>query len=607
VKLVRFLVLVVVFACAFPAGAAALELEVDTLADEGPGNCSEACTLRDAIVEADASEESDRITFGVAGTISPEFPLPELEGSITVDATTAPGWDGSPVVYLDGSGAFFEGGTWGMRVRSGGTASINGLAIGEFDLGIWFEPGSSGEACGNYLGTDLSGTQPRPNFDGIWVDQGSEGVQVGRACGNVGGNLISGNEEWGVVAAGEEAEVDQNLVGTDAAGSPLPNGPPPETVEPFGGGIYVTSEAAEVLIGGTDVGALPHNVVAFNRGPGVLVGNGADFTTIRENSIHSNEGLGIESFGSTVTAEITSGGEIVNGTTTVTGTVHGAPNTEYELEFFSNEACDPSGFGEGRDFVASDGDEVTTDGTGEAEFSATLLGLVPPAAHFLTMTATEAGMTQTSEFSNCVSAPRAPEAENPPPPPPLPPPPLPPPPTPVNGKSVVIAPKSGRVLVRVPGSKRFVPLSGLTSVPVGSIIDTIHGRVTLTSVDANGVTQTADFYEGRFQVQQNVGAVLVTLQLRGGDFSSCSKENGSTAGASKRSGRRLWGNGSGRFRTKGNFGSASVMGTIWLTVDQCKGTFFKVRRGVVRVADFVLDRTVTLTAGKSYLAKKPQN
>jgi hypothetical protein len=47
------------------------------------------------------------------------------------------------------------------------------------------------------------------------------------------------------------------------------------------------------------------------------------------------------------------------------------------------------------------------------------------------------------------------------------------------------------------------------------------------------------------------------------------------------------------------------MGTIWLTSDQCNGTLFKVRRGVVKVNDFVLDKTVSLPAGKSYLAKKP--
>jgi hypothetical protein len=601
-KLVRLVVLVLLFACAFPAGASALELEVDNLGDEGPGNCSEGCTLRDAIVEADSSEGSDRITFGVEGTIEPESPLPELAGSVTVDATTAPGWDGSPVVALDGSETSGEGGTVGISVGSGATGSIYGLAIGGFGLGIYFEPGSGGEACGNYVGTDLSGTQTRPNFDGIWIDEASVGVEVGRTCGEFGGNLVSGNEEWGIVVAGDEVAVDHNLVGTDATGKgQVPNGT--GGPEAFGGGIFVTSQATEVLIGGTDIGQLPHNVVAFNIGPGVLIGDDARLTTVRENSIHSNTGLGIERESGTLVAEITSVGEIVNGTATVTGAVHGVANTEYELEFFSNEECDPSGFGEGQHFVAADGNEVVTNDSGLGQFSFKLLSLVLPGSRSFTATATEAGDTMTSEFSNCVLAAGSPEEEKRPPPPPPPPPPA--PPTPVNGKSVTVVTKSGRVLIKVPGSNKFVPLTGLTSIPIGSIIDATNGRVTLTSVDGNGVTQSADFYEGRFQVRQKAGAALVTLRLKGGDFSTCSKAGGSSAGASKKAGRRLWGSGSGRFRTQGNFGSASVMGTIWLTADQCNGTLFKVRRGVVKVVDFVLDKTISLPAGKSYLAEKP--
>jgi hypothetical protein len=166
-----------------------------------------------------------------------------------------------------------------------------------------------------------------------------------------------------------------------------------------------------------------------------------------------------------------------------------------------------------------------------------------------------------------------------------------------------VALKSGRVLIKVPGSSKFVPLGDLQSIPVGSIVDATNGRVTLTSVDANGVEQSADFYEGRFQISQAAGGALVTLRLRGGDFSSCPKA-GSSARVSKRSGRKLWGSGSGRFRTQGNFGSASVRGTIWLTADQCKGTFFKVKRGVVTISDFVADKTLSLPAGQSYLAKK---
>ncbi len=64
-------------------------------------------------------------------------------------------------------------------------------------------------------------------------------------------------------------------------------------------------------------------------------------------------------------------------------------------------------------------------------------------------------------------------------------------PTPVARRSVVIREVSGSVLVKVPGSRRFVPLGQVQSIPVGSQIDTRKGRVELTSAaDSKGNTQT---------------------------------------------------------------------------------------------------------------------
>ena len=496
-----------------------------------------------------------------------------------LDATTAPGWEGSPVVYLDGSEAEIEGGTWGIRVRENSTAKIYGLGIGEFDLGIWFEPESSGRACGNFVGTDLTGTAAAAELRRHLGRRQARGSS--RSGANAGKTAAATSSpatpSGGSSPPARNSKSTRNLVGTDASGeAPLPNGPDPEEVEAEGGGIRVGPNAIEVTVGGLDDQELPHNVVAFNRGPGVLVQNGALFATVRQNSIFANEGPGIESPATTVTAAITSVAEVVNGTTTVTGTIEGLPNRAYDLEFFSSEECDPSGFGQGRYFLASTGDEVETDDSGAAAFSATLLGLVLPEAHFFTLTATDVPKTgdlgvlelrlggfRTGGKTDIPATSSAPAASVP---------------TPVNGKSVTVAPKSGRVLIKLPGSNKFVPLGDLRSIPVGSIVDATNGRVTLTSVDANGVEQSADFYEGRFQISQAAGGALVTLRLRGGDFSSCPKA-GSSARASKRSGRKLWGSGSGRFRTQGNFGSASVRGTIWLTADQCKGTFFKVTTG----------------------------
>ena len=54
-------------------------------------------------------------------------------------------------------------------------------------------------------------------------------------------------------------------------------------------------------------------------------------------------------------------------------------------------------------------------------------------------------------------------------------------PAPVARRTVVLREVSGTVLVKRPGSRRFVPLSQLVSVPVGSQVDTRKGRVELTS------------------------------------------------------------------------------------------------------------------------------
>ena len=67
--------------------------------------------------------------------------------------------------------------------------------------------------------------------------------------------------------------------------------------------------------------------------------------------------------------------------------------------------------------------------------------------------------------------------------------------------------------------------------------------------------------------------------------------------------RRLWGNATGRFTTKGRYASAAVRGTIWLTEDRCDGTLTRVTSGSVAVRDRARRRTVIVRAGHSYLAR----
>jgi hypothetical protein len=182
------------------------------------------------------------------------------------------------------------------------------------------------------------------------------------------------------------------------------------------------------------------------------------------------------------------------------------------------------------------------------------------------------------------------------------------------------------VLIKFPPGKGprgvtgFVALKGAANVPVGSQLDTAKGRVALTSAADTGAkkTQSSDFYDGVFQVKQSVPgkkpkkakALITDLLLKGEPpRSQCGAQKGArSAGADKKKGPKavlgqLWGSGKGRFRTDGKYSSATVRGTIWLVQDRCEGTLTKVSRGTVQVADFRRHKTVSVTAGHSYLAR----
>jgi hypothetical protein len=169
---------------------------------------------------------------------------------------------------------------------------------------------------------------------------------------------------------------------------------------------------------------------------------------------------------------------------------------------------------------------------------------------------------------------------------------------------------AGTVLIKAKGTNKFVPLDGQTEIPVGSQVNTLKGTVQLTAGLGGGKTNSANFYQGVFTIQQakKAGAVM-TLRLDGGNFRGCRPNAGQALSiegvTAKRRVRRLWGSGKGRFSSKGKYGAATVSGTKWLTEDRCDGTFVKVVQGVVRVRDFRKHKTVKVRAGRSYLAKAP--
>lgn len=248
---------------------------------------------------------------------------------------------------------------------------------------------------GNYIGTNGTGAFAVPNRWGITVDD----APLTRIGDGGTGNVVSGNTEAGIRLIGtgsSSTTIRWNRIGTAANGDSL-----------IGNADGILIDAGRL----TKVG--PLNVIAFNRGAGVRIVSG-DGNAILGNSIHDNGGLGIDLAGAGVNSNddtdadgganqlqnyprITRALAYPDGTTLVSGTLRSTPNTTFEIQIFSNVACDPTAFGEGSTYRGSK--SVTTNSWGRASFTTTVYGVV--AGDVLTTTATSAAFN-TSEFSACL-------------------------------------------------------------------------------------------------------------------------------------------------------------------------------------------------------------
>ena len=171
-------------------------------------------------------------------------------------------------------------------------------------------------------------------------------------------------------------------------------------------------------------------------------------------------------------------------------------------------------------------------------------------------------------------------------------------PPPVAGKNVNAYVVSGKVRIKLRGKKKFVTLDAGQQIPVGTTVDTTKGRVTIVAAG----DQQADFYDGVFQLAQTSAATpLTTAKLV--EKLRCPRAGKASIAAKGKKKRRLWGDGSGKFKTQGKHSAATVVGTRWLVEDRCASTTTRVVTGAVSVRDFVKRKTVRVEAGKKYVAR----
>ena len=236
---------------------------VTSTADAGVGS------LRQAILDANKHVGLDAVRFSIgagARTIAVASALPTITDPLVLDAATQPGYAGKPLIELTGRDLTTTGSVTGLSITAGDSV-VRGLVINRFSgNGIRLLGNGGNVICGNYIGTDASGTAAAPN--------GGQGVFVHTPGNVIGGttaadrNVISGNAKNGVqlyTAAASGNAVRGNYVGTDSSGRfALGNGQCGVAIDGAGGNV----------VGGTTAGA--RNVISANATDGVLVaGTGA--------------------------------------------------------------------------------------------------------------------------------------------------------------------------------------------------------------------------------------------------------------------------------------------------------------------------------------------
>ena len=241
--------------------------------------------------------------------------------------------------------------------------------------------------------------------------------------------------------------------------------------------------------------------------------------------------------------------------------------------------------------------------------TAPLTGLVPGALYHVRLVATNAAGTTFGQDQTFTTA----QAAAPPPP--------------VLGQSQDVKPVSGKVFIKN-AAGQFVPLTGATQIPSGTVIDALNGTLNITTAVPGGTggardaaakgkkrkpsvkTQSGNFGGAIFKLTQARNG-LANLSLVEGAFNgaptyaTCKAHKATDATAAALSSKTLQllhASAHGKFSTSGRYSAATVRGTKWTIADRCDGTLTHDITDSVAVTDFVRHKTIILHAGQSYLA-----
>ncbi len=281
-------------------------------------------------------------------------------------------------------------------IVGGGGAGQGNIISGNTEKAILLQTCQNAVVQGNLIGTDVTGTLPIPNNEGIEAN-GSTNLEIG-GTGAGEGNVIAASVEQGIRLGTAGATVQGNFIGTDESGTAaLGNGMGIEI--PFG---------TTTLVGPDTPGGPGANVIAYNI---LGVVDKGTSTTVRGNSIHDNKFLGLDTGTPLVNAN--DAGDADNGQPNfpnvtsavvegagvrIIGILESNASSSFDLDFYSNPACSrfPQDYFEGETWIGTT--PVTTDGSGHAAFNVLLSPVTVPPGFRVSATSTTADGS-TSEFS----------------------------------------------------------------------------------------------------------------------------------------------------------------------------------------------------------------
>jgi parallel beta-helix repeat protein len=353
---------------------------------------------------------------------------------------------GTAAVANNNDGIHVEGADCFDNRIGDGTVSGRNLVAGNREQGIYLYGVSNNYVLGNYVGCTLNGNVRLPNWSGLVIVDGAKN-HVGN--GTAGGrNLFSGNNNCGIEMYGTNSnEVLGNYIGVDASGTAalannshgifmngryynrIGDGTPGgrNLISGNGGsglflqnyigyfgpphdnrilGNYIGLGSNEVVIGNGQYGISlssdsagnligQDNKIAGNSQGGIRIADAnSQYNTITQNSLFGNNGPGIiltnGSNNGLAAPVITSAGiEPVTGSTEVRGTAPAGST----IELFTTGSQNPSGYYEGRTYVAS-----TVESGG-------WVFVLPPLAAGTTLCATATDANgNTSQFSAAATA-----------------------------------------------------------------------------------------------------------------------------------------------------------------------------------------------------------